>query len=356
MIKVAEIWNFNSSQFVNEIEQIETIELIVLDFLNEIRYVLNDSVFHKIFDIAHQRNIPIVILTPYLREMDPMLDLSDIKYKNVKIIHWETFWFNRTYKLWQSQGKLNDAKGLNMFNLRAGEQSNDFVYPYITLNNISKNHRCLVMDLLAKHDLIDKGAIAWRDIRRNCDDIRHTFVEGMTDSLYCQYPYRYWKPKRMILDQDINSHFNQETLPIQFNMSFMQLVTESDNEIIFFTEKTATPILLNKLFLVAGAKGFHKALQVRGFHLYDEIFDYSFDDEDNEEMRYEGIVENVKRISSMSKSRLQKIHADLFEKIVQNKQHALNVINDIPAEIVSLADRIHEKNNNVTLGSLNILI
>jgi DNA-directed RNA polymerase subunit F len=357
MIKIAEIWGLDFANLANELEHSTAgVTHIVLDFLCEIQYKLNHPSYDKILDIAHRDNIPVTILTPYLREMPPLLDFNNPKYKNITMIHWETFWFNRTYEAWKQHDKLNKEKNLEMFNLRSGEHLVDFKYSYITLNNISKNHRCHIMDLLAKHNLIEHGAIAWRDIRRDCDDIRHTFPDNITDSAYRNYPYKYWKPKRLILDQDINSRFLQETLPIEFNESFMQLVTESDNEVIFFSEKTATPILLNKLFLLGGAKDNHLALKNRGFELYDEIFDYGFDSEKDDNLRYEGLVENIKKINSLPKSELTKIYKSLFEKIVHNKKHAVDLINIVPKQVIDLLSLIRKENQEPYNGPLNMLL
>jgi hypothetical protein len=116
----------------------------------------------------------------------------------------------------------------------------------------------------------------------------------------------------------------------------MQLVTESDDEFVFFTEKTATPILLNKPFLVAGSVNFHDSLRRRGFELYTELFDYSFDSVEDINVRYEMIVENVKHISSMD---LNELHNKVVDKLHYNKQHALKLINDIPIEITELLNR-----------------
>lgn len=355
MIKIASIWGFDVDKLLEEIKQ-TNITHVVLDFLNEVNYKINHPAYDELFEIAYKNNIHVTILTPYPRELPKLLDLSQDRFNNVDIIHWETYWFNRTYSVWKPHDSLNRQKNLEMFNLRNGESLTDFRFPYITLNNISKQHRCLVMDLLAKYNLIDKGAISWRDIRRDCDEIRHTFSTDMTDSLYRNYPYKYWKPKRLILDQNINDVFLQETLPIEFTQSFMQLVTESDEEIIFFTEKTATPILLNKPFLVAATQGFHAALCASGFELYTELFDYSFDDEKDIELRYEGIIENVKRIASMSDSELKIAHKQIFEKLVHNKKHAIDLIEHVPDEISDLLVTLKQKNINQDFGSLNILL
>ena len=353
MIKIAEIWGSTYIQVAEELEiSTEGVNYIVLDFLNEIRYAMNHPAYHRILEIAKRDKIPVIILTPYLEEMPPLLEPDD----NIEIIHWETFWFNRTYNAWKPHENLNKSKGLDMFNIRNGEHINEFKYHYITLNNISKNHRCYVMDLLAKYNLIEKGAIAWRDIRRECDNIRHTFPDNVTDSVYFKYPYKYWTPKRMILDQGVNDRFFQETMPIQFNESFMQLVTESDDEVVFYSEKTATPIMLNKLFLIAGAPCYHTGLKVRGFELYDEIFDYGFDTEKNDKLRYEGLIENVNRICSLPNSELVKIHKSLFDKIVYNKQHAMNLGTTTPFAVTELLKLIKEENQEPYKGPLNMLL
>jgi hypothetical protein len=350
MIKIAEIWGGSIDRISNELEESTVgVSEIVLDFLHEVRYVINNPAYYRILEIAERDNIPVTIVTPCDKNVAPLMTYSN----NVTFIHWETFWLNRTFAVWKPYENINKKKNLDMSDIRNGEFLTDFMFPYITLNNIAKNHRCLVMDILAKHNLIDKGAISWRDILRSCDDIRSSFPEGMTDSMHHKYPYQYWKPKRLILDQDIDTLFLQETLPIEFSQSFMQLVTESDDTDIFFSEKTMTPILLNKPFLVAGSVGHHMALKSHGFVLYDEIFDYSFDTEGDIKLRYEILIENVKRITTMN---LKNLHNNIFDKLVYNKKHAFKLISNIPNEVISLLERIHRENHEPYFGPLNMFL
>ena len=160
----------------------------------------------------------------------------------------------------------------------------------------------------------------------------------------------------MILDMGINEIFNQETMPIEFNQSFMQLVTESDSDITFFTEKTATPILLNKPFLVASNQNFHSRLREFGFADYDELFDYSFDNESDITLRYEGLIENIKRYASFDKQQLKKLHDSIFDKLLYNKQQAMNIINNIPPEIAEIVDYVKQENVQDYTGPLNIFL
>jgi hypothetical protein len=361
MIIIGQVWHNDFGSLLTQLEEnLPRVKHIVFDFLLEIRYIFypNKDAYYKMIDLAYENDIPVTILTPYDREAEPLLDFSQPKFARIKMIHWETFWFKRTYNAWTEpyKIKINSNKNLDIQRIDNGREFDDFKYPYITLNNISKLHRSLMMDLLAKHNLIDVGAIAWRDINHACDDVRHTFPEGMTDSMYLEYPYKYWKPKRMILDMDIDEIFNQETLPVEFNQSFMQLVVESDSDITFFSEKTATPILLNKPFLVASNQNFHSRLRSFGFVNYDELFDYSFDSESDIALRYEGLVENVKRYSSFDKHQLKKLHDSIFDKLLYNKQQAMNIVNNIPPEIAEIVDYLKQENVRDYTGPLNIFL
>ena len=361
MIKIAQIWNNNFNEFANELEQsTDTISHIILDFLLEVRYIPVDrESFDRIINFAFANDIPVTILTPWDRYALPLIDFQQLRYARINMIHWETFWFRRTYNVWTTDQNLTEnlSKGLDIVNQQFGKPPLNFKFPYITLNNIAKKHRCLFMDLLSKHDMIDVGAIVWRDILHSCNDIRDTFPEGVTDSVYSNFQYQYWKPKRMFLDQGMGLWLkNQETLPIEFHQSFMQLVTESDDEAVFFSEKTATPILFNKPFLVASCAGFHRNLESQGFALYNELFDYSFDGESNIHHRYEGLIENVKRYASMDNDQLNKIYSDIFEKLVHNKQHALKLVNEVPQKVQQVIDMLKRENVTDYPGLLNIFL
>ena len=359
MILLGHCWQNELDSMLKQLEEnTSNVKHIIFDFLNEIRYIYyqNSDVYYKIIDLAYKHDIPVTILTPYNRNATPLLDFTQPKFARINMIHWEAFWFTRTFKIWSNRAQYNLTKNLDIERIDFGRELNDFIYPYITLNNISKTHRCLVMDLLAKHNLIDVGAIAWRDINRACDNIRHTFPENVTDSVYLGYRYEYWTPKRMILDIGITDKFDQETLPVEFNQSFMQLVTESDSECVFFSEKTATPILLNKPFLVAANTGHHNALKQLGFVEYDELFDYSFDSEPNIKIRYEGLIENIRKYVGMDKQELKRLYDTTFDKLVYNKKHAMYLINNPPTDVTNMLNYLKQENISDYSGPLNMLL
>lgn len=332
MIKIYEIWtNFN--EFVQEvITEKNPITLIILDCLHEVGTTkrFSEKDLSILVNYVKSKNIPVKILTPNLKS-NRVFEGYDFD-----IINWETFWFVRTYWMWYSNQHVNKKKNVDIQDLNVGK---DFkiLYPYVCLNNICKTHRSMIMDLLAKNNVIDKGKITWRGI--------------LPDPNY-NFAYKHWNPTKIILDQDTDVQFCQETMPIEFNNSFMQIVTESDDRITFFTEKTATPLLLNKPFLVAANKGFHTDLKNLGFELYDELFDYSFDMENDDLIRYQGLVENVKKYADMQGYELQKIYDNIFDKLVMNKKLALHYATTAPIEVFELQKILDENNVNYS-GPLN---
>ena len=337
MIKITDVWTNNFTEFVDDvINNITSVTMVILDCLNEVEYydkVFKKQIIDQLLETTQQYNVPVKILTSSLNK-NKSLD----KFSHIEIIGWPTFWFARTYRVWTYPDayNYNMMKGVSIKNENVYKDTN-FTYPYICLNNIQKNHRGILMDMLAKNDLIKHGAITWRGSSYTNQPIN--------------YQYKYWNPEILILDQDVNTHFRQETMPNEFGNSLMQLVTESDDIETFFTEKTATPIFLNRPFLVASNYGFHKDLKKYGFELYDELFDYSFDDEPDMETRYDKLVQNLKPYVGLNSLELQKHYNRVDNKIIHNRKLALKYAVQIPKEIMELHLLI--KNISEYAGPLN---
>ena len=82
-----------------------------------------------------------------------------------------------------------------------------------------------------------------------------------------------------------------------YTSSAFQLVTETTDDHIFLTEKTFYPILSRKPFIIFGAQHTNKVLKKFGFKLYTEVFDYSFDDIADTEVRAIAITKEVDRVT-----------------------------------------------------------
>lgn len=179
--------------------------------------------------------------------------------------------------------------------------SNSFVqeeikYPFISMNNRPHSHRCIFMDYMAKHDLIDLGAVSWHN-----------------DST--PYVWKFWKtPRRIYLTDDFVQKGNSYSLPKEWSNSFMNVVSECTENRIYFSEKTWIPLMCHKPFLVQSSKHFYQRFQEMGFKIYDEIFDYSFDNEEDVEVRTDMIMQNVKNI-------VGKNYNDLYQSVLPKMKH-----------------------------------
>lgn len=289
----------------------ETTGLAILGYV-EYQYdsLATKEFFESIVDLANELNVPLYILTLYSQYDKPLLDLSNLRYRNIKIISWPEGFLIKTYEMICANNiyQHNTSIGLELHNIKATDEMKNFTHPFISLVRLAKTHRCVYMDLLAKYDLIKLGAVGWRE--------------------YSEYPFKYWKEKILLVDQPSENprdDFTHLHIPEISVRSFMQVAVETNPHIFILSEKTTYPIFFNKPFLTVGCANYHAILEKLGFKLYDEIFDYSFDCKKDMRERYEGLVKNVVNICNKTPEEWQEMYELVSEKIEYNKLHALNI-------------------------------
>lgn len=181
---------------------------------------------------------------------------------------------------------------------------NQFQRAFISLNNRPHTHRCLFMDLLARNELLDKGAISWHGENK-------------------QYAWQWFCPQHKII---LNDHFvktgNSYPKPAEWDQSFLHLISECSIDRVYFSEKTWQPLLDCKPFLVQSCEGFYKIFVSMGFVLYDELFDYSFDSIKDDLHRTDAIMLNVKSIIGKDYNKLYQM---LKPKILHNFNKAVEI-------------------------------
>jgi len=111
----------------------------------------------------------------------------------------------------------------------------------------------------------------------------------------------------------------QELIPLEYYQTNCDLVLEATIDTLFITEKTWKPIVFKKPFLVYGGKGIHTKLKELGFELYEELFDYSFDNSDS---RLDDLCETIQPYTYMQPSMLAtSIDSTIKNKIEYNYKH-----------------------------------
>jgi hypothetical protein len=109
--------------------------------------------------------------------------------------------------------------------------------------------------------------------------------QGIWDKNFLKYPYA----PQMVLPVDI------------YNQSYYSIVAETDARysfFSFFTEKTAKPIVAQRLFVMFAAKNYLKNLRKLGFQTFDGIIDESYDQIDDDTERWARAWQQVEFLCS----------------------------------------------------------
>ena len=177
-------------------------------------------------------------------------------------------------------------------------------------NNNHKIERALLVDELCKHNLMDDGVLTLH----NPNLYQHN--DGSP------YVWKYHNGTCLTDEPDFKlNEYGAINIPKSFKQGFFDVITESfcGPEEFLISEKTLKSIGMAKPFITLSCKGYHAYLRDKlGILLYDEMFDYSFDQCDKIEDRIEGIVNNIIRLKDILSSEEEKYK---MYKTIQSKLH-----------------------------------
>lgn len=191
------------------------------------------------------------------------------------------------------------------------KESYQFPYLYSCYNVRVAEHRIKMVDALARERLIDKGMVTFHYPEK----AEWKYYDGKKRSDEAAY------------SKESHDHFRY---PASFQKCFMDIVCETWHEpgMFHITEKTLRSIAFFKPFLALSCKGFYKEYlcDYFGLELYDEVFDYGFDDKDSLEDRIDGIIDNVKQIESLTNAQLSNLYISLIPKLISNKAKITEIL------------------------------
>lgn len=299
----------------------------------------NTPVFSELIDTCTEKNITIDVVNGSIEcfHTIPKLD-------QYNLYHYPTSFFPKT--VYNMERVYNESDHIKLSDVIIKDISSlNYRYHFISMNRNAHRHRQEMLDILSMYDLIESNAISWHNL--------HPYP----------YNYKFWTPKNIELDKSfMEEGGNYCKVPKEYFQSFSQLVIESTStDAMFITEKTVVPLLLGKPFLVASCQRFHKCLQELGFQLYDEIFDYSFDTEPNQTLRFCMIADNFRKLSTVPLDSLIQKSQMIVQKIEYNKNLAWKLATDYtlyPKPIVDVL-RLYEKTGIIldqfTVGDYEII-
>jgi len=252
--------------------------------------------YNKVLDLAKNKNVPVIITNgayEVYRKIPRQEEYTTVHVPEFFFIYVLSIYSREKFSL--STVTIKDVTKI------------DYKNHFISMNRLAHRHRSKMIDILSLYNLIDNNAISWHNLE--------------------PYPYNYkfWEPKVLFLSDTFREgNYDCNYLPTEYYNSFCQLVVESDVDSLFVTEKTVYPLLLGKPFLVASCTGFHRYLDSLGFQSYTELFDYSFDLEPNETLRFSMIADNLRKLSTIPLSDLNALAESVREKVEYNKKMAIH--------------------------------
>jgi hypothetical protein len=242
--------------------------------------------------------------------------------KNVKILPWITFdlhysryFLEKSYKKPIQEIKINT----------------DFNKLFFCLNRHPRSQRSLMLDNFCKNDLFDFGLISWNKLSTEWHE---------------PFEFECWEEKRMVLDmsdkidfiENVNERVDFNTNFLVNNRCLFNVVGETmtGNYDIFISEKTFKNFLIEQPFISVGALYHNKQLEKLNFKLYDEIFNYDFDFEYDNEIRVQKMVKNLNQYKNVD---LNEVYNSIKTITIYNKNRSIEITEKdpyIPTDLIRL--------------------
>lgn len=299
----------NFDQQVEEIKQINPDRIIC----NSQHEFDADKIFYEFFEK----------INPWLKEHNKMVHVlgsnanGEYWYPNVvteKTCGYHLPVFNALEYIQYTVGTQIDLNNIHLL------RNNKLFTCY---NKMLKFHRALMIDTLARDDLLKDGFFTVCQP----NEFVWTFEKRKEHPELCTgtYPWKYYNGNKITDEEDYAPAAYLSGLPPKSaTTGFFDIVTESSYQpnVYLMSEKTGRSVSLLKPFLVLSSQGYHDYLVNEfGFELYTELFDYSFDNLPSIKDRVEGIVDNIKRLRYLMESpnEVNKLHDILLPKMIHNR-------------------------------------
>lgn len=217
---------------------------------------------------------------------------------------------------------------------------------FIFMNGAAKLYRARLYNDFAKNNIEKISHVSWLNRYGSLNSYDITRLKELLNERF----YTNLNKRRYLDVPNLNSSLDpvnsvQEKISKYYDNSAIDIFVESvceNNHVIFPTEKTWKPILDMKPFLGFSSKGYYKWLQSEGFLLYEDLFDYSFDDISDTEERYKGFFENIIKISRLSISDLNTKVRKIQHVLQHNKNHAIGKTH-VPKELRFIPDNFGDE-------------
>lgn len=202
-------------------------------------------------------------------------------------------------------------------------------YKYLCLNGGGRPHRVHLLGELKRKGLLEHGLVSYMkkfEIEFDPEEFIHKKDPEKKEKLkfHTSWPkeiepmyvdleqnYTHWHNRGMTADNYRNSYFNVVTETFPAEPSFM------------LTEKVFKPLVNLQPLLVYGHPGTLKHLKTLGYESFPEVFDESYDNEEDSALRMKLIINEIDKACKKSLEEWDDIYWSVLPKLKRNRENFL---------------------------------
>ena len=196
--------------------------------------------------------------------------------------------------------------------------------------NMVHPHRLLLLALLEKENLIDKGLVSYPKFSKKhfSGKLQSFFSVGksLRNQLLSSVDKLEKKSPSIIDVDEWNTNHFDTSPPWPYEKTFFSLVSESQfvEETLFLSEKIWKSIANKHPFILVGSYKTLDYLHKEGFKTFHPFIDESYDKEKHPYRRITKIIKEVKKLCLMNQSEINKFLSDIDEIIEFNYNKLMN--------------------------------
>ena len=231
-----------------------------------------------------------------------------------------------------------------------------YLSKYVCMMNKPHWHRKKLLQILLDLDPDLDGYVTWCPQERSWQSFleNHQETPGLLERLM---PHMH-KLQHQGEHPALNYNLNFFDVPKCYGDCFIDIVSESSTDVVYFTEKTVRPLVFGKPFILLGAPGANHRLRQLGFQLFDELFDYSLEPlHGTDHDQYDWYSEIIKPVFSLTKNDMIELD-HIWQRVYRaNKQLLKHIVmtDDYIPEILKpeiYEDNIHFPNYHRDIHNL----
>jgi hypothetical protein len=209
---------------------------------------------------------------------------------------------------------------------------------FLCLNRTAdRPHRYAFGLFLEKYNLWDKGIFTFLvcDNHKQNDELVEVFNQSTAEE-YSQYKNGFHNKIPLEIDTKFliegNELFNFGTSKIYYKPIYektaINIVTETTftQNKVFISEKTFHPIINLQPFIMFASNGQLQELRNLGFKTFGHIIDESYDNEEDNHIRFKMICDEILRLSKMNIDEINQLFLSCKDICIYNRNHLLSFV------------------------------